>query len=105
MIAVMSSPASVHQPDFTAQAQERRPCWRPHDRGAKQPDSAAGRHRLERDNAATGPWKLLEVLPGQIQMLHQQLRRKVAEPFGERDLFVFGSAEHLQELQNIATGV
>lgn len=38
-------------------------------------------------------------------MLHDQLRRHMAEPFGQRDLFVSTGAEHFQELQNIVAGV
>jgi hypothetical protein len=52
----------------------------------------------DRDNAATIPRQLLNVFPGQIQMLHQQFARQVAEPFGERNLFVSLGAEYFQEL-------
>ena len=38
-------------------------------------------------------------------MLHDQLRRDVAEPFSQRDLFVSGGAEHLQELQNVTASI
>jgi hypothetical protein len=52
----------------------------------------------DRDNAATILRKLLNVLPGQIQMLHEQFARQVAEPFGKRNLFVSLGAEYLQKL-------
>jgi hypothetical protein len=52
----------------------------------------------DRDNAAAVLRKLFNVLPGQIQMLHEQFARQVAEPFGKRNLFVSLGAEYFQEL-------
>jgi hypothetical protein len=56
--------------------------------------SAVLRRLSGRDDAETFLWKLLEILPGEIQVLHEQLRRKVAEPLRKRDLFVSGRSEH-----------
>src|SRR5262245_34441004 len=57
------------------------------------------------DDAATIPRKLLEVIAGQIQMLHKQLRREMAEPLRKRDLLVSAGTEHLQKLHNVAAGI